>query len=540
MLMWRWLNDVPLEDPVERRLAPLLQVILLGLIVALGVALIERLLSVGVEGLPPGSLFSIIFFVGAMLFTMWLVRSGRFKTASLILVLTLHLLALRRLLEATAETSTQATLTFFLTLTIAGLFLGRWAVISVVLSAAAAAIFTVNNQMMDSYAALVFIIVLILVGFLISQLGSTLRHELALARTRNTELERARLELERHSNEISAANERLITTLKSIGDAVITTDADGRVTLMNGVAQRLTGWTQDDAEGQTLPSVFSIINEYTRATVESPVDKVIRTGTIVGLANHTLLLSKDGREIPIDDSGAPIRDRSGKIVGVVLVFRDITERKAAEHQALELATINERHRLARELHDAVSQVLFSANIIAESLPRLKESNPERAFEQLEQLHRLTQGAAAEMRTLLYELRPENLANSKLEDLLSQLCRAIQARKRIEATMRIRSDERKPLPEEVHLALYRIAQESFTNIAKHANARDVRVRYNRRPNGVEMVIVDNGGGFDINSPLSGFGLASMRERAEAIKAKLHVQSRIGTGTRVRLVWDEQSE
>jgi PAS domain S-box-containing protein len=124
--------------------------------------------------------------------------------------------------------------------------------------------------------------------------------------------------------------ERLLVTLTSIGDAVITTDAQGTILLMNKIAESLTGWSQAEASGKQLEEVFYIVNEATRDIVESPVDKVIREGTIVGLANHTLLIAKDGTETPIDDSGAPIRDESGEIVGTVLVFRNITERKAQE------------------------------------------------------------------------------------------------------------------------------------------------------------------------------------------------------------------
>ncbi|HEX8652237.1 MAG TPA: PAS domain S-box protein [Pyrinomonadaceae bacterium] len=131
----------------------------------------------------------------------------------------------------------------------------------------------------------------------------------------------------------------LTTTLRSIGDAVIATDARGSVTFMNEAAQAVTGWTQDEAIGRDLKEVFRIINEGSRQEVESPVEKVIREGTVVGLANHTLLIRKDGREVPIDDSGAPIRDESGEMAGVVLVFRDISERKEADAARLRLATI---------------------------------------------------------------------------------------------------------------------------------------------------------------------------------------------------------
>ena len=119
-------------------------------------------------------------------------------------------------------------------------------------------------------------------------------------------------------------------TLASIGDAVITTDVAGRVTFLNTVAQALTGWTQEEAIGQPLENVFDIVNEVTRQRVDSPALRVLREGAIVGLANHTLLIARNGTETPIDDSAAPIRDAGGAIMGTVLVFRDITERKRAE------------------------------------------------------------------------------------------------------------------------------------------------------------------------------------------------------------------
>lgn len=124
--------------------------------------------------------------------------------------------------------------------------------------------------------------------------------------------------------------ERLRVTLTSIGDGVITTDTQGQVMLMNEVAQSLTGWQQAEAAGKPIEEVFRIVNDETRITVENPTARVLREGVIAGLANHTLLVTKTGKEIPIDDSGAPIRDDQGALTGVVLVFRDITERKRAE------------------------------------------------------------------------------------------------------------------------------------------------------------------------------------------------------------------
>jgi PAS domain S-box-containing protein len=144
-----------------------------------------------------------------------------------------------------------------------------------------------------------------------------------------------------------SARELLSTTLRSIGDAVIATDTAGRITFLNPVAEALTGWTAAEAIGRDHTEVFRIVSEETRQPAESPVAKVLRDGVIAGLANHTALIRKDGTEVPIDDSGAPIRDADGNLFGVVLVFRDITERRAEEAR-LQAAFERER-RIAEAL-----------------------------------------------------------------------------------------------------------------------------------------------------------------------------------------------
>ncbi len=148
------------------------------------------------------------------------------------------------------------------------------------------------------------------------------------------QLDHANAELQREIGErlqieeaLRQSEHRWATTLSSIGDAVIATDTAGQVTFMNAVAEELTGWSLGKAASKPISEVFNIINEDTRERVDNPVHRVLREGTVAGLANHTLLVMKDGREIPIDDSGAPIRDEEGIVTGVVLVFRDITERR---------------------------------------------------------------------------------------------------------------------------------------------------------------------------------------------------------------------
>ena len=131
----------------------------------------------------------------------------------------------------------------------------------------------------------------------------------------------------------------------------MTTDTQGRITSLNTVAQSLTGWTQETAVGRPLETVFRIVNEETRLSVENPVTRVLREGIIIGLANHTVLIAKDGTERPIDDSAAPIRDQTGKIIGVVMAFRDVTERRRTEN-ALREANI----RLEERVHERTAEL----------------------------------------------------------------------------------------------------------------------------------------------------------------------------------------
>ncbi|HXG21716.1 MAG TPA: PAS domain S-box protein [Methylomirabilota bacterium] len=142
--------------------------------------------------------------------------------------------------------------------------------------------------------------------------------------------------LRRSRNAERVQREYLQVTLASIGDAVMVTDAQGTVTFLNRVAETLTGWTAVDAVGKPLSEVFHIVNEETRQPVENPVAKVLRTGVVAGLANHTVLCAKDGRELPIDDNAAPIRDATDRVQGIVLVFRDITQRRQAEETRRQL------------------------------------------------------------------------------------------------------------------------------------------------------------------------------------------------------------
>ena len=165
----------------------------------------------------------------------------------------------------------------------------------------------------------------------------------------------ALFDLQKRSAELIESRERLEVTLRSIGDAVIVTDTAGKITFANPVAEKLTQFTAKQADGKSLDEVFRIINEETRVTVESPFSKVMRMGQVVGLANHTLLVRPDGSEISIDDSGAPVRDEHGKIFGVVLVFRDVTEQK----EILNALRSNEKLAAAGKLSASIAHEIHN-------------------------------------------------------------------------------------------------------------------------------------------------------------------------------------
>jgi signal transduction histidine kinase/ligand-binding sensor domain-containing protein len=207
-------------------------------------------------------------------------------------------------------------------------------------------------------------------------------------------------------------------------------------------------------------------------------------------------------------------------------------------RAEELAVVEERQRLARDLHDAVTQTLFSASLIAEVLPRIWERDPEEGQRRLAEVRELTRGALAEMRTLLLELRPAALIEAELGDLLRQLGEAIAGRARVPVDVQIEGDCSNMSPE-VKVAFYRIAQEALNNVAKHSGATLATVRLRCELTQVELHVTDDGRGFDVSViPPDHLGVGIMRERAEVIGAELAIRSEAGKGTEVVAVWRER--
>lgn len=202
--------------------------------------------------------------------------------------------------------------------------------------------------------------------------------------------------------------------------------------------------------------------------------------------------------------------------------------------AQSLAVLEERQHLARNLHDAVNQSLFSAGLIAEVLPRLWDRDQLEARRSLEDLRKLTRGAMAEMRALLAELRPSTLTDAHLGDLLRLLGNAFTGRTNVPATLTLEGEG--ALPAEVQVAAYRICQEALTNVAKYAKAGNVVVSLKQDDAAIQLSIRDDGQGFDPERTASGhYGLSMMQERADAIGARLSVTSRPGHGTEIALSW-----
>ena len=203
-------------------------------------------------------------------------------------------------------------------------------------------------------------------------------------------------------------------------------------------------------------------------------------------------------------------------------------------QAQELAVTRERQRLARDLHDSVTQTLYSVTLTAEALPRVWERHPDQAQAALNNLHRLARGALGEMRTLLFELQPAMLLEKRPEELLRQLAHATMGR--TQTTVEVRVQGERALPDEARIALYRITQEALNNVTKHAEASEVVVELDLGPERVVLDIKDNGRGFDTETvPRLGFGVRNMADRAKEIGAAFSLQSHPGQGTQIQVVW-----
>jgi signal transduction histidine kinase len=254
-------------------------------------------------------------------------------------------------------------------------------------------------------------------------------------------------------------------------------------------------------------------------------------------------MRRNGERVWIAWTNKGIYEENHNLKNILCIGIDRTEHKRAElvivEQARNEAATAERARLARDLHDAVSQTLFSASLIADVLPRLWERNKEEGLKRLEEVRQLTRGALAEMRTLLFELRPTALADAQLPDLLKHLSESVTGRTRIPVSLEVAGTCN--LTTNVKISLYRIAQEALNNVGKHSGATRAQVKLHCQPDAVSLYIEDNGHGFDTGKiPVESLGLGIMQERAKNINAKMDIESKINQGTKVSVFWQNESE
>jgi PAS domain S-box-containing protein len=300
-----------------------------------------------------------------------------------------------------------------------------------------------------------------------------------------------------------ASEQRLVTTLRSIGDAVITTDEKGIVSLINSVAEALTGWRSGESLGKHLDEVFRIINEESRATVESPVARVLRDGRVSGLANHTLLIRRDGKETPIEDSAAPIIDEEGGLLGVVLVFRDATETRAAEQTLRDadrrkneflavlahelrnpLAPIRQAAQIAHSASATPAQIGWSYDVIERQVGHMA-----RLLDDLLDVSRITRGTL--------EVRRSRVELGSVIEAATEMARPLIDARRHTLQLDVTGE---PLPLDADpLRIAQVIGNLLTNAAKYTPAGGrIRLSAERSGDFAAVRIVDNGVGLSRES------------------------------------------
>jgi PAS domain S-box-containing protein len=365
------------------------------------------------------------------------------------------------------------------------------------------------------------------------------------------------------------SEERWRVTLESIGDAVIATDAAAVVTFANAVAAEILGRSVADIVGRPLNQVFKILNEETHGHVDCPVETVISQGRVVGLANHTVVLRSDGTEVPIADSAAPIRDKDQRLIGVVLVFRDISERKQSETRLqrwnaeleervrertselvssqerlralasqLNLTEQRERRRLAGDLHDYLAQLLALIRIkLGQTLQRMPNQLAD-GRASLTEIDDLLQQCLQYARTLMAQLSPSVLQDLGLIPALHWLAEQM-AQQGLKVDVQVLTPEAPSFDEHQSDMLFQAVRELLANVAKHSGVSAASVTLQKQDLDTWLLTVqDRGQGFDINAvhyQPSGehFGLFSIQERMEALSGWCRIDSVPGEGTTVEL-------
>jgi PAS domain S-box-containing protein len=351
-------------------------------------------------------------------------------------------------------------------------------------------------------------------------------------RWRTWSLERRAKELEvqvaERTEELEASEKQYRDLVENVSEVIYAADTDGTLTYVSPAVEALLGYSPTEVIGQHFSR---FIHPEDLPQVAERFQQLAAGGTLQPAEYRMMASSGEVRWTRI--TSASIFEGDG-VVGVRGVLADVTAQRQVREQREQAAAAAERQRLARDLHDAVSQTLYSIAAIAEALPGVWERQPQVGRQGLRDLGRLATGALAEMRTLLLELRPAAIVEEPLDKLLRQLVDAAKARTQIPVNLTLTGEC--GFPSDVQLALYRIAQEGLNNVLKHGHASQIRLGLYCQPGRVTLGISDNGRGFDSDQVEPGhFGLSIMRERAEAIGAEFSLETEPGDGTEITVIW-----
>jgi PAS domain S-box-containing protein len=342
-------------------------------------------------------------------------------------------------------------------------------------------------------------------------------------------------ERERLERELRDSEERYRYLVQSSPDLVWMTDADGQFTFISDQAQQILGWEPHELLGRSFADLAP--DEGRRGAIAR--FRWLQRRPTQAHRSRLNVRTRDGRELAMEVTGIGMVGE-GRFLGAHGAARDVSDREKLERglrrQAAELASSEERAHLARELHDSVTQALFSMTLLSRSIELLLDKDPSQVPEKLVSLRELQRDALAEMRALIFELRPGNIEEHGLIQALRTHSASLSGRIGLPVVVEADLGERPSL--DVEETLYRIAQEALHNVVKHAGARQVRLEVDRVPDGVRLRVIDDGRGFDESAVPDGhLGLAGMRSRAERLGGRLTVTTAHGAGTTIEVVVPE---
>ncbi len=363
---------------------------------------------------------------------------------------------------------------------------------------------------------------------------------------------RVTIEMALHKHKLEQQLKRqeqwLSTTLRSIGDGVVTTDDSNHITLFNHAAEQITGWNAEEVLGRNLADVLKITTDGTVIDFTKELQSIVAANGNTS-ANDLQLTTRNETKIPIEINSSPLQEQDGETTGFVFVFRDISQRKEAEAQLLAyqerlrslastLSIIEERERqkIASQLHESLGQVLAMSKFKLASV--LNENLSEETHQNLQEIYQLIEQTVTETRLLTTEISPPVLYELGFKAGVSWLLERTEENNEIKTTLSDDGEE-KSLDNDIRIILFRAISELINNVIKHAKADRITVSLAREGEFIAVEVKDNGQGFDVSalSPTvdmqGGFGLFNIRERLEHVHGSFQIESTPGEGTLVML-------